>query len=212
MMADRIERGTRERILEVAETCFGELGYEGTRLHGIAARVGIQKASLFHYFQSKADLYRAVLEKGFGETEETLLRMLRREDRPLEKVREMVEAYVALVAAHRNRTRIFLRQSLGEAPNGHSPIAEGQRLLDLVVRHIEEGQRRGHFAPIDAVAAVLGIVGMVAFLMTSAPIVGLSWAAGGGPEGVDTVKRFVGEVAVRVLRPRACACGAEPAK
>ena len=42
------EHGTRERILAEAEASLGEHGYHGTRLHEIASRVGIQKASLFH--------------------------------------------------------------------------------------------------------------------------------------------------------------------
>ena len=70
------DHGTRERILEVAEAFLGQCGYHGTRLHLIAQRVGIQTASLFHYYPSKEHLYRAVVDEGFGETEETIRHVL----------------------------------------------------------------------------------------------------------------------------------------
>src|SRR3972149_5817436 len=130
-MGSAPERGTRERILEVAEAFLGERGYHGTRLHQIAERVGIQKASLFHYFPSKDHLYRAVLEHGFGETEAIIRAILAAEGTPMEKVRALIEAYVGVVAKHPDRTKILLRQSLGDAPPGYQ-TPDPQRLLRLV--------------------------------------------------------------------------------
>ena len=133
-MRTSVERGTRERILDVAETSLGEHGYHGTRLHDIARHVGIQKASLFHYFASKEELYRAVLEEGFGETEQIIKDVLESPGSPVEKIRTLVEAYVDMVAAHPERTKILLRQSLGDAPVGYEP-PDSQRLLDIVARY-----------------------------------------------------------------------------
>jgi AcrR family transcriptional regulator len=204
------DRSTRARILEVTEAFLGECGYHGTRLHLIAQRVGIQKASLFHYFPSKEDLYRAVLAEGFDETEETIRRVIEAPGTPLEKIRQLLGAYVDMVAAHPDRTKILLRQSLGDAPSGHLHTAESQRLLDLVVTFVREAQRTGTFAPIDPVALVLGIVGMVAFFFTSAPVLAPTWCADPwNPTCVERVKRHVVEVVERCLivgeQPRAAA-------
>jgi AcrR family transcriptional regulator len=199
-MTASVERGTRERILEVAEAFLGERGYDGTRLHLIAQRVGIQKASLFHYFPSKEHLYRAVLHEGFGETEQTIRRVLESEGKPLDKILWLIEAYVDMVAAHPERTKILLRQSLGDAPDGFQDQPESQRLLNLVVDFVAAGQRIGALAAIDPVAAVLGVVGMVAFFFTSAPVLAPIWC--GQPlnkESVEQVKRNVVEVARRCL-------------
>jgi len=209
------ERSTRERILEVAETFFGERGYDGTKLQLIAERVGIQKASLFHYFQNKKDLYRATLQRGLGESEEITLRVFETDASPLDKVRMALAAYVDMVAARPARTKILLRQSLGDAPDVYHQVAESQRLLNLLVGFVAEGQRAGVFAPIDPVAFVLGIGGMVVFFFTSAPVVAPVWCGDTrAEEFVQRVKRHVTDVVERCLtmvteeQPAAAAGGA----
>jgi AcrR family transcriptional regulator len=193
------ERGTRERILEVAETALGEHGYQGTRLHEVARRVGIQKASLFHYFPSKEHLYRAVLEEGFGHTEQTIRRVLDAESTPLEKLRALLGAYVQMVALHPQRTKILLRQSLGDAPPGFQ-AADAERLLHMVADFIAEAQRARIFAPVDPLALVLGVVGMVAFFFTSAPVLAPNWLrAPYSPASVERVTRHVTAVVERCL-------------
>lgn len=199
-MATNLERGTRERILEVAEAFLGERGYDGTRLHLIAQRVGIQKASLFHYFSSKEELYRAVVQEGFGQTEQTIKRVLESEGTPLDKICALVEAYVDMVAAHPERTKILLRQSLGDAPDGYQPLPDSQHLLDMVVKFVAEGQRARVFAEIDPMGAVLGVVGMVAFFFTSGPVLAPQWCGEPFSEAnINRVKRLVVEVVQRAL-------------
>ena len=199
-MAAAGERGTRERILEVAEDFLGERGYDGTRLHLIAQRVGIQKASLFHYFPSKEELYHAVLDEGVGETDQAIRRVLEMQGAPLKTIRVLIGAYVDVVAAHPQRTKIFLRQSLGDAPDGALPAAGSQRLLEAVARFISDEQQTGVFASIDPLALVLGVIGMVAFFFTSAPALAPEWI--GDPwsaAGVERVKRHVIDVVERCL-------------
>jgi AcrR family transcriptional regulator len=196
------EHGTRERILAEAEASLGEHGYHGTRLHEIASRVGIQKASLFHYFPSKDDLYCAVVNEGFGETEQTIRRVLETAATPFEKLRALIEAYVDMVASHPQRTRILLRQSLGDAPDGYEP-PNSERLLSLVVATVAEGQEAQVFAATDPMAIVLSVVGMVAFFFTSAPVIAPSWMRQPHtPANVERIKRHVVEVVQRCLESR----------
>lgn len=51
------ESGARERIVSAAIEEFGELGYDGTTMRGIASRAGVDPALLHHYFGTKADLF-----------------------------------------------------------------------------------------------------------------------------------------------------------
>ena len=47
----------RERILAAAMDEFGELGYDGATMRGIAGRAGVDSALVHHYFGTKADLF-----------------------------------------------------------------------------------------------------------------------------------------------------------
>ncbi len=198
-MAD--ERGRRDLILEAAQASLGELGYHGTKLHEIAARVGIRKASLFHYFASKDDLYRAVVERSLAETEDIVKDTLSIEAPALDKIRALTEAYVDLVAAHPDRAKILLRQSLGDVPIGYK-TPDAERLLHAIADFLRAGQEARIFAPIDPLALVLGIVGLVAFLFTSAPHLVPSWQSDVfSRTSVEHIKRNVVRIVERCILP-----------
>ena len=47
----------REQLLDVGAAMFAEKPYEDVFVEDIAARAGVSRASLYHYFPSKRDLY-----------------------------------------------------------------------------------------------------------------------------------------------------------
>ncbi len=51
---------TKSQILEAALTLFAEQGYEKTTIRSIAKRVGIQSASIYYFFDSKAHLLEVI--------------------------------------------------------------------------------------------------------------------------------------------------------
>ncbi|MEO3861003.1 helix-turn-helix domain-containing protein [Acrocarpospora sp. B8E8] len=57
----RTER--REQILDAATRAFARAGYAATGLDEVAAEAGLTRAMLYRHFDSKADLYRAVLDR-----------------------------------------------------------------------------------------------------------------------------------------------------
>ena len=197
-------RGTRDVILAVAARCFAEQGYHRTRLHEIAEEVGIQKASLFHYFAGKKALYRAVLEGGHGQTEAIIRHALASEGGWLARARALLDAYIDLIAAHPEQTRILLWQSLGDTPEGYDGRPDSDRLLMMVTSFLADGQRAGAFAPVDPLSFVLGVIGMVIFFFTSVPVVAPRWSpALSDDHRVAQVRRHVTTVVLRALVPSA---------
>lgn len=53
---------TRQRILAAALKLFGAKGYAGTSTRAIAREAGVAEGTIFHYFSSKYELLRCVLE------------------------------------------------------------------------------------------------------------------------------------------------------
>jgi AcrR family transcriptional regulator len=193
------EANTRVRILRVAERLFAERGYHGTRLHEVAAGVGIRKASLFHHFPGKKALYQAVLEDEIGDTERRIRDVLADHDDPRAAIRELVSAYVDLIGARPVRAKLLLRQSLGDQPETIAPPDAG-RVLAPLVEFIERGQRAGTFAAVDPIALLLSLVGTVVCLFFTAPVVAPEWCRGAGTEErVAQVKAHLVALAERAL-------------
>lgn len=53
----------REQILDVAIDIFGRAGYHGASMNDIADAAGVTKPVLYQHFDSKSDLYSALLEE-----------------------------------------------------------------------------------------------------------------------------------------------------
>lgn len=69
----------RDQIVAAATDIFLEKGFSATSMNDVARAVGRQKASLYHHFSSKEELFLAVIDAGFPAQIERL-RKLHRED------------------------------------------------------------------------------------------------------------------------------------
>jgi len=63
----RLDR--RDQLLAAATRAFARNGFQATSLDDIAAEAGISKVLLYRHFDSKADLYRAVLDRSLKHLE-----------------------------------------------------------------------------------------------------------------------------------------------
>ncbi len=60
----------KKRIVEAAITVFAKKGYHQTKMTDIAKEVGVSKGTLYQYFKSKEELFRAVAKIPFEKIEE----------------------------------------------------------------------------------------------------------------------------------------------
>jgi AcrR family transcriptional regulator len=56
------ERDTRQGILDAALDLFAESGFFGTSMREIARRVGVRESALYHHFESKEQILRALAQ------------------------------------------------------------------------------------------------------------------------------------------------------
>jgi AcrR family transcriptional regulator len=66
----RAER--REQNLAAAARAFARAGFAATSLDDVAAEAGITRVILYRHFESKADLYRAILDRACARLAETV--------------------------------------------------------------------------------------------------------------------------------------------
>ena len=58
-----MENTTKEKILDAALVRFAENGYKGTNLRDLAAGMGLSKSALYRHYESKEDIWNAVLDR-----------------------------------------------------------------------------------------------------------------------------------------------------
>jgi AcrR family transcriptional regulator len=63
---------SREAILDAAEQLFAARGYDGTSLQEVGATAGVSRGTPSYFFRSKAELYRAVLERSFRQVRDAV--------------------------------------------------------------------------------------------------------------------------------------------
>jgi len=69
LVSEHIESDTRERILEVAERLFREIGYLKTTVGDIAKELKMSPANVYRFFESKKAIHQAVARSLMGEVE-----------------------------------------------------------------------------------------------------------------------------------------------
>jgi AcrR family transcriptional regulator len=87
---------TRTRLIEAARYLFWERGYAATGLAEILARAGANSGSFYHFFESKDDLLRTVLDSYVTALEPHLIEPVRAAARrPLDEVLGLLGSYRA---------------------------------------------------------------------------------------------------------------------
>lgn len=59
---------SKDDILNAALMRFAQLGYEGTKVGGIAEQAGITPGALYFHFKSKEELFHSLIEREFAKT------------------------------------------------------------------------------------------------------------------------------------------------
>jgi AcrR family transcriptional regulator len=102
----------RALILDAAGLLFGVRGYDGTRLDDVAAAVGVTKPILYRHFADKRALYLALLERHRDDLS-TLAAAIPPTGTVQERVRAVLEVWVAYVSEHAYAWRMLFRDTGG---------------------------------------------------------------------------------------------------
>lgn len=62
----------RNKILEVSLNLFVEKGFAGTKISDISAAANMSAGLFFHYFESKEQVYKELVEMGLGGTQNSM--------------------------------------------------------------------------------------------------------------------------------------------
>lgn len=153
----------RQQLIQMALLLFSEKGYRGTSVRDIARAAGVNEALLYHYFSSKADLFREVLDqyapmRAFGAPS----RMAASPQSGQRLFAEALRAYGREFVARIRENRAFVVTMLTEAPDdpelsailGEFLHATSDEIIRFLAEYREAGQINAQI-PIEAAARIL---------------------------------------------------------
>lgn len=138
----------RTRILEAAAEIFIEKGYQATSLENIAERVGLHKATVYHYVKTKDEILYECLKFSFVEYDEIMRMMEDKSMPPLRRLRLFFVHLTNILTTNFGKCNPMIStQPLKGEMGGH--IRTFQRQLDQIVRRvlsegIEDGSIRNY--------------------------------------------------------------------
>ncbi len=167
----RNAKATRARILKAAKHEFARLGLAGARIDEIANRADVNKRMIYHYFASKENLFRTVLEEAYldirtaeqGLNLETLT--------PQEAMATLVRFTWTYYLDNPEFIRLVNSANLHRARHleGSEPLRQASRqFVDMVRSILDRGVADGTFRPgIDPVQLNITIAAIGYYYLTN---------------------------------------------
>ena len=197
---------TRKKLLNAARREFAASGLAGARVDEIAARAGVNKQLVYHYFGDKDALYLAVLEWVYEE--------IRAQERKLNleglppglAIERLIEASFDHLAAHPDFIVLLNDENRGGARHVrgsrkleamHSP------LVSMVSAILSEGVRAGAFRKgINPVHLYISIAGLSYFYFSNTPTLSAIFGKDlSSPVARKARRKHVVDLVMQSLRP-----------
>jgi TetR/AcrR family transcriptional regulator len=197
---------TRKKLLTAARREFARSGLAGARVDEIAARAGVNKQLVYHYFGDKDALYLAVLEWVYEEIR-AKERQLNLEGLPPEQaIRKLIEGSFDHLADHPDFIVLLNDENRGGARHVrgskklealHSP------LVSMVSKILAEGVRSGVFRKgINPVHLYISIAGLSYFFFSNTPTLSAIFGKDlGSPAAKRARRKHVVDLVLQALRP-----------
>ena len=139
---------TRRRILDAAIEEFASKTLDGARVDAIAARAGVNKRMLYHYFGNKEALFTAAMDSEFARARPQVMSPCPPAEDPQTALRELIESMFAYFERDPRTTILVNSSNLHGSRHLHGSPAFRSILEERVARMtaiLDHGCRTGAF-------------------------------------------------------------------
>ena len=183
---------TREGILEAAARIFGEKGYHATSMQDIAESVHLQKASLYHHFNSKQEILIALIDHALDLINSRLEAVLAQSLSTDEKLRQAMVSYLQTIAENQNLSAVLLLELRSLDPELKIRIASRREKFERIWRDlITEGKEAGVFNSIDPSLTGRAILGVMNWTVM--------WYRSDGPRSATEIANLFADLLLQGL-------------
>lgn len=151
-----IEHEMRERAADL----FASRGFSNTTLREVAEAMGISRAAIYHYIDSKEELLIELVKGLAQETADNLDAIHKSDSSPSDKLYQAISTTAAMVASNAARCRL-LELSEGSLPPALAAEhrVNRDRALKAMTGLMHEAVRTGAARPVDEEVAAFGVMG-----------------------------------------------------
>ena len=167
----------RQEMLAAALGLFSEKGYYNVSMHEIAQKAEFAIGTLYKFFKSKEDLYKALMLEQANKFDDELTKTLKEPNDEIEKLRNYVRAKGELFRANVSMIRLYFAETRGASFNVMALDSEIRqqyyRFLQTLASVFERGMRRKCFKkiadPYHLAIALESLTNTFLFLWVEAP-------------------------------------------
>jgi len=154
-----------EEILKIAADVLHEKGFDGARLDDIAREAGIVKGSLYHYFGSKEEIYKRLVENVRGKID--FDQEVKGKDPAVDRLDHLVRARLQTTVEYPLEVGLLVRELVRmSGPAGDWAREDPKRYFVAIRQIVIQGIKEGAFRPVDPDILASVILGILAHLPT----------------------------------------------
>jgi AcrR family transcriptional regulator len=156
------ELSRKEELLRTGVELFSEHGFKGTSIRDIARSLGISVSNMYHYFETKEDLWLAIQEYSVRWLPVRLEAVWEQSAEPLERFRLLLKVHLESSGIYQKESRIFMMDQDQVSKKGNVKNKQIQKkVLDIYLKHIESLQQAGYLATCQTKILAFNILGVV---------------------------------------------------
>jgi len=155
----------RVEICRTAAQIFRDRGFDATSVSDIARALGMTKAGLYHYFESKEALLFEIVTYGLDRVRDEVLIPVRAVRDPEERLRQIIVRHASIVTRGRGAVTQLNDEIRALPPAARRQLEERMRLyIDLVRDTLVELKAAGRLQDVDPTVAAFSLISMVVWL------------------------------------------------
>ena len=186
----------RVEICRTAAQIFRDRGYDATSVSDIARALGITKAGLYHYFDSKEALLFEITAYGLDRVRDEVIVPARAVRDPAARLRQLVIRHASIAIQGRGAIAQLVDEVRALPPPARKRVEERMRgYFDLLRGTLVELRSAGRLRDVDPTVATFSLIGTILWLPR--------WFRQNGRLSQEQVANEIANIALwGLLRPR----------
>ena len=154
-------RETLRKLLDAAAKEFGEVGFHAASISGITRRAGTALGSFYTYFDSKEAIFSALVKDMSQAVAREAAVALARDERGVEREREVLGAFLAFARDHKEIYRIIDEAEFADPASYRAHYSDA---AERIAARLDEAVGEGLMVPGDNEVRAWAIMGANVFL------------------------------------------------